>query len=338
MDRRDFIKVGASGIIGAGLPTPFLYNTSKSTIYAGWVPDQRAIESVIRHTARPYLSQQAAKTLHGSGKEKVVLLYKYLEKAIGKIIPHEQGIGDCVGQAYAFGVDVLAATQIHHLGLAERWIAKSSSEAMYAGSRYEIGYKVHDARGLLNGDGSLGVYCAEYLRDYGVLLRQKYGDIDLTQYDANLARTWGRTGVPDELEPIAKKHPIRSSALVRSYEECRDAIANGYPVIFCSKVGFDPDCDKHNLGGRDEMGFLNRCGEWFHAMCGIAVDDTDRPGVLIMNSWGPDWVTGPKRHGQPDGSFWVDAGTIDDMCGFGDSNAISGLIGFPSQQLDYNLF
>lgn len=338
MDRRDFIKTGVSGIIGAGLPIPFICNTKKSPIHAGWVPDRQAIENVIRHTANPYLVQQAAETFLGSGNEKVVLLYKYLEKAVGKIIPHKQGIGDCVGQAYAFGVDVLAATQIHQLGLAERWITKSSSEAMYAGSRYEIGYKVHNARTLLKGDGSLGVYCAEYLRDYGVLLRRKYGDIDLTQYDARLARAWGRTGVPDELEPLAKEHPVRSSALVRSYEDCRDAIANGYPVIFCSKVGFNPECDTHNPGGRDSMGFLNRCGEWFHAMCGIAVDDTTRPGILIMNSWGPDWVSGGTRLGQPDGSFWVDAFTIDEMCGYGDSNAISGFIGFPAQQLDYNLF
>jgi hypothetical protein len=337
MDRRDFIKVSTSSVIGMGLPVPFLYNTSKSPVHAGWIPDQRALDVVIRHTVKPYLTQQTTRSFQGSGTGKVVLLHKYLEKAIGKIIPHEQLIGDCVGQAYALGVDVLTATQIHHLGLAERWITKSSSEAMYAGSRYEIGYKVHNTRGLLNGDGSLGVYCAEYLRDYGVLLRQKYGDFDLTQYDARLARTWGRTGVPDELEPLAKEHPVRSTALVRSYEEARDAIANGYPVIFCSGVGFDPNRG-NNDGGRDSMGFLSQGGAWYHSMCAIAVDDTDRPGVLIINSWGPDWVTGAKRHGQPDGSFWVDAATIDEMCGAGDSHAISGFIGFPSQRLDYNLF
>lgn len=338
MDRRNFIKMSITGMVGVGLPLPFLCNASDPPLHTGWLFDELDHDKFLRHTARPYLMQQTTSAFQGSGKGKVVLLHKYLEKSIGKIVPHEQGIGDCVGQAYAIGVDILAATQIHHLGLAEKWVAKSSSEAMYAGSRYEIGYKVHGSSGLLNGDGSLGVYCAEYLREYGVLLRQRYGDIDLTRYSASLARAWGSSGVPDELEPIAKQHPVRSTALVRSYEEARDAIANGYPVIFCSKVGFNPDCDKHNPGGRDSMGFLNQCGTWYHSMCGIAVDDTSRPGILIQNSWGPNWVGGGTRLGQPDGSFWSDAGTVDEMCSAGDTIAISGFIGFPAQQLDYNLF
>ena len=145
--------------------------------------------------------------------------------------------------------------------------------------------------------------------------------------------------MPDELESIAKEHPIQSYGLVRSYKEVRDAICNGYPVIFCSGYGFNPECRKCNPGGRDRMGFLKRCGTWYHAMVGCAVDDNpSRPGVCILNSWGREWVRGPKRLQQPDGSFWVDADDIDGMCAEGDSHAISGFIGFPIQHLDYSLF
>jgi len=338
MDRREFIKIGAGGILGSMVPATLAYCAPSTAVHAGWLPDKHATANFIRRNARPYLVQQAPYAFKGSGKGRVVLLHKYLERAIGKIIPHDQGIGDCVGQAYGFGVDILSATQIYGLGLAEKWVAKASTEAAYAGSRYEIGYKVHGNRRLLVGDGSVGVYCAEFLRDYGVLYRKTYGDVDLSEYSASLARDWGANGVPDDLEPIAKQHPVRSFALVRSYNDCRDAIANGYPIIFCSSVGFNPNCRQHNPSGRDSFGFLRKCGTWYHAMCGIGVDDTSRPGILIMNSWGPNWVSGGTRHDQPEGSFWVDAATIDSMCEQGDSFAISGLIGFPAQRLDYNLF
>lgn len=343
MDRRSFIKIGTSGLLGSMVPMVLTEALGSkpchsTPVLSGWLPDQVATAKFIRRNARPYLVQQTPRAFVGSGKGRVVLLHKYLERAIGKIIPHDQGIGDCVGQAYGFGVDCLSATQIYGIGLAEKWVAKASTEAAYAGSRYEIGYKVHGNRRLLVGDGSLGAYCAEFLRDYGVLVRKQYGNVDLTEYSASLARDWGKNGVPDELEPIAKQHPIRSFALVRSYNDCRDAIVNGYPVIFCSSYGFNPECRQHNPDGRDRMGFLNNCGTWYHAMCGIGVDDTSRPGILLMNSWGPHWVSGPVRHGQPDGSFWVDAATIDGMCEEGDSFAISGFLGFPAQQLDYHLF
>ena len=73
-------------------------------------------------------------------------------------------------------------------------------------------------------------------------------------------------------------------------------------------------------------------------MSGIASDDTTRPGILIQNSWGPTWVKGPTRHGQPAGSFWVDAHVIDKMCSQGDSFAISNFLGFPAQEINYDLF
>ena len=75
-----------------------------------------------------------------------------------------------------------------------------------------------------------------------------------------------------------------------------------------------------------------------HCMAGIAVDDTERPGVLMQNSWGPSWVGGDKRHEQPDGSFWVAAKDIDYMASQGDSYALSSFMGFPVQRLDYDLF
>lgn len=338
MERRKFLKVGAGITIGSFVPGAIALNSS-TPIYSGWLPNKAATASYLMRTARPYLTQQTSSAFKESGKGKVVHLWKYLDRALGGFVPHHQKIGDCVGQSYALATEILAATQIYHRGYAERWEGKVSTETVYAGSRYEIGYKEYGSTEVLKGDGSFGLWCAEFVRDYGVLMRKQYlnGKYDLSKYDPKLAKAWGRTGVPDELEPTVKKHPVRSIALVKSYKDVRDAIANGYPVVFCSSIGFGK-CSKHNVGGRDSQGFLVECGQWYHAMTGVAVDDkADRKGVLIQNSWGTDWVGGPKRHGQPDGSFWVDAATIDKMCQQGDSFAISGFIGFPATQVEYNL-
>jgi len=338
MDRRQFLKIGASGLVGSMVPAKIAQCGFETPVFSGWIPDTEVINQTLQKSARPYFSQQAPQTVLGSGKGQVVLLHKYLERAIGEIEAHDQTIGDCVGQAYAFGVDILAATQIYGLGFKEKWKAKVSSEIAYGGSRYEIGYQVHGNKRLLTGDGSLGIYGAEFLTEFGTLARDRYGNIDLSKYNGNTSKEFGRNGIPDELIPLVKEHPVKSFALVNGYEDCRDSISNGYPVIFCSSIGFNPNCRNHNRDGRDSEGFLKKCGTWYHAMCGIGVDDTRRPGILVMNSWGNDWVSGPTRHDQPRGSFWVDADTIDLMCSSRDSYTISGFIGFPAQRIDYNLF
>jgi hypothetical protein len=337
MERRNFLKLTGAGIVAAG--TGVGLATCNSTKYLGWVPNVHVTNQFRRRNPRINFTNKAHSSVIGSGKGKVSLLWKHLERQMGeKLVSHDQQIGDCVGQSYALATDILTATRIGQMGYAETFVAKASVEAVYAGSRYEIGYEKHENPSMLIGDGSFGCFAAEFLRDYGVLLRQEYGNVDLRGYDPQRSREWGANGVPDELEPIARKHPVRDIALVESYEDVRDAMANGHPVAFCSSVGFEPTCNKCNPSGRDAQGFLNPCGTWYHAMTGIGCDDTGRAGVLIQNSWGPHWVTGAKRHGQPDGSFWVDASVIDKMCAEGDSFALSGYIGFPAKPVDYQIF
>ena len=53
------------------------------------------------------------------------------------------------------------------------------------------------------------------------------------------AATMAAEGVPDDLEALAKDHPVRGVVNVRSWEEeCHSAIRNGYPVLVCSSQGF----------------------------------------------------------------------------------------------------
>ena len=112
-----------------------------------------------------------------------------------------------------------------------------------------------------------------------------------------------------------------------SYEQVRDLIANGYAVTIASNQGFD--------SRRDKEGFAKPKGNWAHQMSILGVDDEyKRPGVLVQNSWGR-WNGGPKRHDQPDGSFWVDADEIEKrILKKGDSWAFSGYEGFKPRTLN----
>lgn len=327
MDRRDFLTLAGTGAASLLLPRRLRGQRARRqpTFQGnqfGWTPSEEARQSFIKSNVNPFLSQQKG-DIDGSGAGKKALWYRMFEKVTGgRLVPHDQGIGDCVGHGFALGVDFLTCHQIEILRRREKWIAKCSSECIYGFSRVEVGGQ--------NGrwsDGSTGVWAAEAVQNYGTLLRQAYpGGYDFTTYDPDVAKQFGANGVPDLLEPVADDHPVKTVALVSSWEECRDAIYNGHMVAMCSNLGFG-----NGQATRDREGFLRRSRiPWYHCMFLGAVDDESRrPGALAINSWGPDWVDGPKRHDQPDGSFWIDAEHIDDAMRQGDSIAMSNYVGYP---------
>ncbi len=345
MDRREFLKYSGTGLGAFGLG--FLSTNSITTlggsfaqpvarkglhrlareaykgnlVQGGWLDIPKLRDAWIRDQARPFLNEMDS-SIKGTGAGRVVLLYKFLEEILQKPLPPlDQEIGDCISMGFGRGIDILTAVQILMRNAPQKWQGEAATEIIYAGSRVECGRKYgYNFRG----DGSLGVLAAEFVKCYGPLLRKKYlGTYDFTHYSGDLARELGRSGVPDALEPLCKLHPVGYVAIVNSWEESRDCIANGYPIALCSNQGF------RTYGGRDKDGFLPPGGTWGHCMLLAGIDDkSSRPGGLIINSWG-NFVDGPKRHGQPDGSFWADASVIDRMCKQGDSVALSSYAGYP---------
>lgn len=252
-----------------------------------------------------------------------------MEKVIGQPIrPHKQQLGDCVGHSYALGVDILNCVQIELKNKPYKWRANASPEFIYAGSR-EVGDKLDGPQ------GSNGVYAAEFVREYGSLIRQMYlGLYDLREYDPTLAKEWGKDGPPSALKLLSKLHPVKTTAKITSYDQARDSIVNGYPVAICSSQGFCKKC------GRDKQGFIHPVGRWLHSMLLAGIDDKgDRKGGLLMNSWGAHWTRGGKRppQGQPAGSFWVEKETLDGMLRWGDSYSLSNYRGYRRQRLDFDL-
>jgi hypothetical protein len=334
MDRRDFLKLtslSGLGIIGARLFTPIKSLAqaldSNHPLYMGWVDDPAAREIWMEENDSPYLNK-FDEEIRGTGSGKIALLFPFLEKLQNRsFISHVQDTGDCVSHGFGLGVDLLTAIQIVKRDSPQRWVAEAATEVIYGGSRIQISKEVHGMR--MPGEGSLGLHTGEFVKKYGILLRQKYLTYDFTKYSGTMADRLGRSGLPKELQLLCKVHPVGCAAVVNSYEEVRDCIYNGYPVPICSNQGFSTK--------RDQEGFLSPRGSWNHCMCIIGIDDNPkRPGCLIQNSWPLSWVSGPKRLGMPDGSFWADASVIDRMAKQGDTVAISAYAGYP--KLDYSIF
>jgi len=297
----------------------------------GWVAPELRTRSVQASFERlqenQYVFLREAFDLRDSGAGEIALLYKSLEKVHGRFPVNNQTIGDCVSHGYAKCIEVLMAVEIVLRKDPEIWPGVlTATEWIYGTSRV-----IQGGGRLGNQDGSLGVWGQQAVKDNGTLLRKKYEGVDLTTYSGSKAKDWGYRGLPHELENIADLHPVKTTALVKTYNQARDAISNGYPVAVCSNRGF--------RSSRDAEGFASPSGSWAHCMAFVAVDDQfRRPGLLCMNSWGETWISGPKRHEQPEGSFWVDADTVDQMLGEDDSYALSNFEGYPSRNLDPTLW
>lgn len=260
-------------------------------------------------------------TLAGSGAGKLSLPYKavlHYEQAAGrKPYDEAQTTGDCVSHAVRGGADVARAND-PDLHSTEDWIDRTATEPLY-GAR---------------GHGGQGASCSRIVewahKTGGLMLRKRYEELglDLTQYEANIGIRWGSRGVPESVTSTAKKHQIGTISLVTSWEQARDAIANGYGLVCCSNVGFA-------TMKRDSEGMIRPSGTWNHAMQWHAADDT-RPGACrfcVQNSWGWNAHTGPKVHDQPEGSFWIDQNTAQRMISQGGTYAVSNVAGFPKRTL-----
>lgn len=257
-----------------------------------------------------------------------VLLYRALYAINPNWKVGRQGIGDCVSWGWAHGCDIALAVD-YLTGKTGEW-KPAATEAIYGGSRVEGRGKPEGSGGW--GDGSYGGAAARFVSKFGVVYRRPFPDFgyDLTRYDKSRAKSWGNWGCGGEgdrgrLDAWAKRHPVGQVALVRNFEEAAAAIESGYPVPVCSGRGFSST--------RDKDGFCRPSGSWSHCMCFISVR-YDRPGLLCLNSWGTDYVSGPKwPPDQPDGSFWVDASVATGMLNGEDSFAVAEIKGFPRRKL-----
>lgn len=284
----------------------------------GWVIDPDAVAAVASAQPVPFFSMTNA-----ADRETIppaVYMWHAREKLTGRPWParNQGSVGSCVSFGTAAAIEATMAAEV--LAGEPESVCDLAQEVIYAGSRVEVG------NGKLGGsDGSIGAWAAEFVRRWGVLDRSVYGKYDLSTYDQARCRAWGKTGVPDDLEPEARKHPVKAITMVQTWREAKEALASGYGISVCSTVGFEMK--------RDTDGFSSPSGKWAHCMALLGYQEGKREGGWICNSWGPDAHTGPVGAGNaPTCGFWADASVIEKMLRMGDSWAFSAVAGFPARR------
>lgn len=294
-----------------------LYNEYRKG-FSGCLWEQHVFDRLMETSKYAYFTDGATR-IKGSGKGRLSTPYKSVLKFDKNAYIERQTTGDCVSHGTRSACDISRAVEIDIKGEKESWIARGATEAIY-GAR---------------GHGGQGMSCARAAdfvsKSGGILVRKNYpGIADFSKYNGNLGAGWGARGLPDKVIDKADDHQIRTVSLVRTIEEARDALANGYGLAVCSSYGFS--------NKRDKNGIARVSGSWAHCMAWTACDDTgSEPLFLVQNSWGK-WNDGghPEWGPIPDGSFLITSDVAEGMLKQNGSYAFSDFNGFPPQKLpDY---
>lgn len=286
--------------------------------FQGCLWEQHVFDHLMEESKYP-LFGEASKRISGSGKGKLSTPYKSVLKFDKNPYNERQTTGDCVSHGTRNACDISRAVEIDVGKQREAWIAKGATEAIY-GARGHSGVGMSCAR------------AAEFVsKNGGIVVRKNYpGIADFSKYNGNLGAEWGGRGLPDKVIDLANDHQIKTVSLIKSIEEARDALSNGYGIAVCSNYGFS--------GTRDRKGFAKKSGSWAHCMAWIACDDTKGDlAFLVQNSWGK-WNDGghPEWGPIPDGSFLITSDVAAGMIAQNGSYAFSNFNGFPLQKLpDY---
>ena len=304
----------------------------------GWIDDPDAVNLALPRIAAQQgmpaeFRQIAQATIDAPDDDRSVFFWHAEKKVLDRILPswNQNPAGTCVSMGWARGCQDLMLLRIAS-GEREQWHAEVATEPIYGFSRVEIG------GGRIRGDGSVGAWAAQAVQKYGLLFRQEYADgrFDLRTYSVSTSRAWGKSGVPNELEPIAREHPVTTVARLSSGAELWAAMGSGYPVPVCSDVGFE--------GRAPSDGIMDPRGEWAHCMLfrGRFVHPTKGKCVIVQNSWG-NYLgrvsVETADHGRvelPEGCFAIRLAVAERMVKQGDTFAISSLRGFPKRRLTWD--
>lgn len=285
--------------------------------FTGALCDNEDVKKLLGELPMPSFGA-AAYDLHGSGEGKLSSPFKCLLEFDPKFGPSEkQTTGDCVSHSTRNAVDITRAVEIKN-GEREDFMARGATEGIY------------QSRGH-RGQGMTCSGAARYVHQSGgLLVRKDYGDVNLSKYNSSLG---ANHKIPtDVYKTEAQKHQVKTISNIRTIEEARDAIANGYALSVCSGYGFS--------SRRDSNGIAKRSGGWSHAMAWVACDDTGKrlkeTLFLVQNSWGK-WNSGPRVNDQPEGSFWIREKDARGMLSGGGAWVFSDVEGFPARKVDWTI-
>lgn len=247
-----------------------------------------------------------------------LILPDYIKKITGDYLRNiPQPEGDCTSRGATNAIDHLQAYEIAQLGQDEKF-TPTYSPFVYSLSRLakDLGHGMFG-----RGHGCTGGYAALAAQRYGAIA---WGD---RAYNSQTVNQYAFKLPPQAEITEGELHQVRGIAQITSFEQARDAIANGYPVTIASNKGY-----QMRLKDRGGKSWFVGNDTWPHQMALVAVDYEPEPCLLDLNSWG-DSAHGPQLDG-PNGSGWITADQFMQMLrNDGEAYAYSDGEGFPEKPL-----
>jgi hypothetical protein len=308
----------------------------------GWIPpgqrtdvQQAAHEKIV--AAMPKFHIQG-KTVYDDKKYCLFDLWKHpsVVSAIGfEWSGIHQFTGSCVGAGGGNTVFSTMAWEVLRLNDPEQivvpfWLLP------YGRSRYYMG-----DRGP--GEGSLGSCFARAIREDGILPAKSAGlptfnNNDGVCWGGNVEMSWSDGDAQQTMDRLSesRKHPVKTTAELKSADQVRDALVNGYAVSEASMYGFNPRVE----GSGAEAVLIGRRGpQWSHQMSFHGWWEHPRFGELfwLQNQWGLN-AHGSDPSGGPAGGVWVPKQDVDWICrSDGEVYAFSQFQGFPAQTFKWDI-
>lgn len=314
----------------------------------GWQPDAEAsAKDAATVQFRTFADTPAGQVAAGE-LPKFVFLWQAEQKLTGKPTPlfDQNPEGSCVGHGGSRAIERSLAAEIVARGGHASEFTHFSEEVTYIGSR-TLGATTAGGRPMNpRQQGSAGVYAKAFVTTVGMVPKGKYASADLTTYSAARCAEWRSTGMPREIEAVARKYPVRDGAKVANWKEAKAALASGYGVSMCSSLSWSRVRDANGVAAQTREG-------WQHCMAidGYYTDPaTGREYGHVENSWtnlpdqngrrtGQPYHTGPTGWGNPTtAGFWATAESLDRGLREGESYAYSGVTGFPKKVLPLDWF
>lgn len=288
----------------------------------GWRPDLAADAVKAEAAANPMMAYASFLSPIRDVPDKVEL-WRFMQAVYGdNWFLNQRECGSCVAHTGALWCDLYMAREIIE-GRRLKPSGRTDPMTIYWGSRIEIG------GGQIRGEGSVNLWMARYLQKFGALEQRRYEALDLTKYDPSVCCGPNASrGVPDALEPIAKRYPVKRYAQVSNFDEAVAAIADGYAVPIASDQGFKMTLTK--------TGFGVPSGTWNHSQLAVGYELKPTPCLHVANHWGPCYAGGPADW--PKGMMKVDKDTSNYMLGQEDSWVLSDHESFaPKPVLDWSV-
>jgi hypothetical protein len=311
------------------------------TVNCGWIPpDERTREqSAINDRIVSGMPRFHIRG-HFTAAERRYPLWRAGKTLLGKFLPYVwQQTGSCVGagggnmQMTGMSVEIVLHSEVEEFKV-PWWLFA------YGRSRY---------RGGMNGqgEGSFGSAWAEAITKDGSFEIDPEGAPDLPDYKvqdgwivqpAKTEMQWSDGGrVQDVWLKLGVKHLFRTAAVMKSAQDCAEALMNGYALTLASNFGIRPMVPSPTGDPAVRLATWN--GSWAHQMFSDEYWDHPSLGEIfrIGNNWGPDAHGSPTGE-EPPGGFYIRAKTMDQICRNGEVYAFSGFDGFPARSLDFGAF